>query len=279
MTSPTMTDPVPVREYSADYRVGLGLRELRGTGELVRLFVERDLKLRYAQTLLGPIWVILQPLAPALLFTFVFTKIVNVNTGGVPYLLFVTTAMAPWNFVSRALQRGGPALIADRSLVTKVFFPRLTGQISVVASSSVDLLVSLVIIVPAMVHAHWTPTWRFIFLPVVMAWAAVLALGVSTLTAAFSVKHRDVVQALPLLTQCWLYATPIAYPIASVKLLRPVILLNPMTSLVEATRWSIVGHTTLTARDIFGGALIGVAILIIGLLAFHRADWDLADVL
>ena len=274
-----LASTLPVREHTAVYSRAFGLRQLRGTGELVRLFVERDLKLRYAQTILGPIWVILQPLAPALLFTFVFTKVVDVKTGGVPYLLFITAAMAPWTLVSRAVARGGPSLIAERSLVTKVYFPRLTGQLAVVISSFIDLLVSLVLVALAMLHAHWMPTWRLLVLPVVMLWAGVLGLGTSVLTAAFSVKHRDVVQALPLLTQCWMYVTPIVYPISSVQKLRPLILVNPMTSLVEVTRWSIIGRSSLSPVWMVIGAGMSVTILVSGLLAFHRADWDLADVL
>lgn len=275
----TATGEPEVRVLTSDFRPSLGLDRMRGSSQLVRLVAKRDLKLRYAQTYLGPLWVVLQPLVPALLFTFVFTKVVTIKTAGIPYLLFVTTAMAPWNFFSRVIQRGGPALIAERALIARVYFPRLVTQIAVVVSSTVDLFVSLIVVALAMVQTGTMPTWRVVALPALFLWVATLALGSSAMIAALSVRRRDLVQTLPFITQAWLYVTPIAYPLTSASSLRPLLLVNPLTPIVEGFRWCFTGYTELSATGFAYGIAMAVVILGAGLLVFNRSDWDLADVL
>jgi ABC-type polysaccharide/polyol phosphate export permease len=272
-------DQHAVRVLTPEPRKGFGLGRLRGRGELVANIVRRDLKLRYVQTRLGPVWVVLQPLIPALMFGFVFTRVVSVDTRGVPYLVFVTAAIAPWNFVSRALNRGGPVLIQERALITRVYFPRVAYQVAAVISSLVDLAVSLAIVAVAMAASGHGPTWNVLALPLATLWLAAVAMGASSLVSAMSVKRRDLTQMLPIATQAWLFVTPVAYPVASVQAYRWVVELNPMTGVVEAFRWSLTGQTTLSMAGFWSGASFSASLLVVGLLAFQRADWKLADVI
>ena len=258
---------------------GFGLRELRHTGNLLWLFTMREFKLRYVQTALGPLWVVVNPLVPALLFTFVFTKVTTIQTGGLPYLAVVSVAMVPWNTVSRTLGRGGGALVGQRQLLTKVYFPRLLVPLSITFTFIVDYLVALVIVVLVMLRFDLPFTWHLVVLPALAIWTLGLALSTTLLVAAVSVRRRDALSALPIAIQIWLYVSPVVYTLASLSgLARTLIDFNPMTSLIEAHRWAITGSTELGATAMAGGVLLNVVLLVLGLAAFRVADRNMADV-
>jgi len=258
---------------------GFGLRELRHTGNLLWLFTMREFKLRYVQTALGPLWVVVNPLVPALLFTFVFTKVTTIQTGGLPYLAVVSVAMVPWNTVSRTLGRGGGALVGQRQLLTKVYFPRLLVPLSITITFIVDYLVALVIVVLVMLRFDLPFTWHLVVLPALAIWTLGLALSTTLLVAAVSVRRRDALSALPIAIQIWLYVSPVVYTLASLSgLARTLIDFNPMTSLIEAHRWAITGSTELGATAMAGGVLLNVVLLVLGLAAFRVADRNMADV-
>jgi lipopolysaccharide transport system permease protein len=258
----------------------LGLSELRGTGDLLWLLTVRELKLRYVQTVLGPLWVVVNPLVPALLFTFVFTKVADIDTGGIPYLVLVTTAMTPWNTVSRTLGRGGGALVSQRHVLTKVWFPRLLVPLSITLTSVVDHLVSLAIVAAAVAESGQPVTWRLAVLPALLVWTVALALATTLVVAAVSVRRRDALSALPIAIQVWLYVSPIAYPLRSVHgRARDLVALNPMTSLIEAHRWAVTGTDHLGTAAMVGGAAASVVLLVVGLAWFRVAERSMADVL
>ena len=259
---------------------GLGLRDLRHTGDLLWLLVVREFKLRYVQTALGPLWVVVNPLVPALLFTFLFTKVTTIDTGGLPYLAVVTVAMVPWNTVSRTLARGGGALVGQRQLLTKVYFPRLLIPLSITITFIVDYLVALGIVAVVMLRFDLPVTWHIVVLPALAVWTLGLALATTLLVVAVSVRRRDALSALPIGIQVWLYVSPIVYTLASLSgLARTLIDFNPMTSLVEAHRWAITGSTDLGATAMAGGVLLNVVLLVTGLAAFRVAGRNMADVI
>jgi lipopolysaccharide transport system permease protein len=273
--------PLPVTRIEPRRGFGdLGLGELRHAGDLLRLMTMREVQLRYVQTLLGPVWLVVNPLVPALLFTFVFTKVADIDTGGIPYLLLVTTAMTPWNTVSRTLSRGGGALVQQRHLLTKVWFPRLLVPLSLTLTSVVDHLVSLAIVGVAMGTAGQAPTWRLVVLPLLAVWTLALSFAITALVSATSVRRRDVITALPIAIQVWLYVSPVAYPLSSVRgVARDLIEVNPLTALVEAHRWSVTGTTDLGTVALAIGLAATVGLLVAGLAAFRVAERSMADVL
>jgi lipopolysaccharide transport system permease protein len=244
------------------------------------LFTLRELKLRYVQTALGPIWVVVNPLVPALLFTFVFTKVTTIDTGGIPYLAVVTVGMVPWNTVSRTVGRGGGALVSMRSLLTKVYFPRLLIPLSISITFVVDYLVALAIAIVVIVRSDLPLTWHVLVLPALVLWTVALGLAVSLLVAAVSVRRRDALSALPIAIMVWLYASPVVYTLDSLSgWARTIICFNPMTSLVEAHRWALTGSSELGATAMVGGILMGIALVLIGLVALRVAERNMADVL
>jgi len=273
--------PLPVAEIKARRGLdGFGLRELRHSGNLLWLFALREFKLRYVQTALGPLWVILNPLVPALLFTFVFTKVTTIDTGGLPYIAVVSVAMVPWNTVSRALGRGAGALVGQRQLLTKVYFPRLLVPLSTTITFIVDYLVALAIVGIVMLRFDLPVSWHIVVLPLLAMWTLGLALATTLLVAAVSVRRRDALSALPIAIQVWLFVSPVVYTLASLSgVARTLIAFNPMTSLVEAHRWAITGSTDLGTTAMVGGVLMNMGLLAIALLAFRVADRNMADVI
>ncbi len=267
------------RVLGPDAPRGLGLAALAGSRDLVWLFVRRDLKLRHTQSLLGPVWLVLQPLVPAVLFTFVFTKVTTVDTGGIPYLLIVACGMVPWAVINRSLLRGSGALVGDRSLVTKVWFPRLAVLIAVVIGAVIDYLVALAIVFVAMALNGWAPTWRIAALPLLALWSLLLSLGVASLVAALGVTRRDILYVLPVVTQVWLYVSPVGYPHDLVPGPRMLLLLNPLAGLAELHRWCLLGRADVSIGVVAGAAASTVVLVLAGLLAFKRADRVVADVL
>jgi lipopolysaccharide transport system permease protein len=277
----TEGDPLPIQHIHPRRGVSdLGVSELRHTGDLLWLLTARELKLRYVQTVLGPLWVVVNPLVPALLFTFVFTKVAAIDTAGVSYLVLVTAAMTPWNTVSRTLGRGGGSLVAQRHLLTKVYFPRLLVPLSITLSSVVDHIVSLGIVAVAVAQAGQPLSWRVALLPVLMVWTLALALATTLFVAAISVRRRDALSALPIGIQVWLYVSPIAYPFTAVSgRVQTALSLNPVTSLIEAHRWAVIGSTDLGAVAMTGGLLGTIALLVVSLAVFRVAERGMADAL
>lgn len=258
----------------------LGVRESLTRVDLLAMLIRRELKLRYTQTLLGPLWVIVNPLVPALLFTFVFTRVVRIETTGISYLLLVTTAMAPWTLFSRSLTRGGGSLIAERHLLTKVYFPRLLIPLAMVLASIVDLVVSVVIAMCTYHSSGGRVTLRLLALPAVAAWALAVSFAFTIFFAGLSVRRRDLVNALPFLLQVWLYLSPVAYPLTAVPIhLRSVIHINPLTSVVQGFQWCLTGRTTMPIIDLATGIALTGASLAIGLVVFSIGQRAVADVL
>ena len=279
----TRSEPRNLAQRTLVPRTGvtdLGLGELRHHRDLLFLFVRRELKLRYTQTVLGPLWVLLNPLLPAVVFSFIFTRVVHLETGPVHYLLLVTTAMIPWTTFSRSLTRGGGSLIAERNLLTKVYFPRLLIPLAIVLSSVADLLVSLAVAL-AVFHgsgARLTP--RLVLLPVLIVWTLALSFGVTVAFAGLSVRRRDLINALPFVTQVLLYASPVAFPLFSVPIgIRNVMRWNPIASLVEAFQWALSGRTAMPLQDLAIGLGSCAAIVLLGLMAFSVGQRAVADVL
>lgn len=260
--------------------VPLNFRELWTYRDLLLILAGRDVKLRYKQTALGVVWVILQPLIAALLFALIFGKFAQMPSDGQPYVLFVFCGMLPWTYFSGALQRGGGSLIADSRLITKVYFPRILIPIASTLAVSVDLAVSLVVLVGMMLYYHVPPTWRLAALPLFIILTAIGASGASLWLSAVSVKYRDFVHALPFIVQIWLFASPIAYAASVIPLrYRGIYSINPVVGFVEGFRWSLLGRSTLTVQMAAIATAVTMIAWITGAIYFRRVERSFADVI
>lgn len=256
-------------------------RELWAFRELMLRFASRDITLRYRQTALGVIWVVAVPLLGAGLLTFVFGSVADLPPpDGVPYFLFSLAGMVTWTAFAQTATRSSSSLVSNAALVGKVFFPRLLLPISTVLSTLVDVAVSLALLVVLLLIDGIHPGVGVITFPLWMLAVLALALGIGFASGALMVRYRDVQYILPVGIQFLLFASPVAYTLASVpQNVQWIYQLNPLTGLLEGMRWSLIG----TPRPSWGLTVysigVSLAILVIGTLVFSRMERQFADVI
>jgi lipopolysaccharide transport system permease protein len=257
----------------------LNLRDLWVYRELVYFMVWRDVKVKYKQTLLGMAWAVIQPVMTMLVFTFLFGKVAKLPTDGIPYPVFSFTALLPWGLFTTALNQGSRSLVAHNNMVTKIYFPRLILPLASVLSGVVDFAIAFVILIGLMIYYQVTPAWHLLWtLPLLLLMALVTALGVALWLSAINVKYRDVNQALPFLTQFWLFATPVAYSASVISAKWQLVYsLNPMAGVVNGFRWALLGSGNGPDLSFWVSALISGVILISGLFYFRSMEKTFAD--
>jgi len=246
--------------------VSLKLHELWTYRELLYFLIWRDVKVRYKQTVIGAAWAVLQPLSAMVLFTVVFSMFAKIPSDGLPYPVFAYVALLPWNFFSSALNRSGSSIVGQASLISKVYFPRLIVPLSATLSGIVDFAIAFVLLIGMMVWFGLVPTWKLVTLPLFLLLALLTALAIGLWMSALNVRYRDVGHTIPFLTQFWMFASPVAYPISVVpEKWRLLYSLNPLVGVIEGFRWALLG----TASPDF--ATIGVSAFVVSLLLFGGA--------
>jgi lipopolysaccharide transport system permease protein len=259
----------------------LGLRELWEYRELLCFLTWRDVKVRYKQTALGVAWAFLQPFITMLLFSIFFGRLAKIPSDGVPYALFSYTALVPWMFFANGLTQASNSLVGNGRLITKVFFPRLTIPIAAVMAALVDFLLTFATLLGMAVYYGVTPTvYRLLYVPAFLALAVVTALGVGFWFSALNVQYRDVQYALPFVAQCWMLATPIAYPSRLVpEPWRTVYAINPMVGVVEGFRWALLQTGPSPGPMLIVSTVAAACVLISGAFYFRRMEKSFADVI
>jgi lipopolysaccharide transport system permease protein len=279
MTELTKHEPATIYIKPSTGLAALNLRDLWTYRELVYFMIWRDIKVKYKQTLLGMAWAVIQPVMNMLVFTFVFDRVAKLATDGVPYEIFSFTALLPWGLFVTALNQGARSLVAHNNMVTKIYFPRLILPMSSVFAGLVDFAIAFVILVGLLFYFKVTPAWNLLWtLPLFLLLALVTALGVALWLSAINVKYRDVNQALPFLTQFWLFATPVAYSFTNLPETWQIVLsLNPMTGVVNGFRWALLGTGNGPDLTLWISAGIAVLIFISGLFYFRSMEKTFAD--
>jgi len=258
----------------------INLRELWQFRDLLLTLAQRDVKLRYRQTALGALWVLFQPLMAAGIFSFVFGKVAKLPSDGLPYFVFSFAGLLAWNAFASTLTKTSGCLVQNANLVSKVYFPRMVLPFSTVFSSLIDFAVALGLMVVLMVAYHVVPGVGLLLLPVWLALIILLSVGVGLYTSALTVTYRDVQYVLPVLTQFLLYASPIAYAVSAVPAhLRFVYFLNPLSGLLEAFRWSLLGTGHLDFAQVGYSAGVTVLVFLGGAFSFKKMERKFADVI
>jgi lipopolysaccharide transport system permease protein len=284
MDSPTTVDPAAAS--GRRIRIDSRRRWFPDLGQLVRyrqlvvLLGRRDITVRYRQTILGSIWIFAGTLVTAGLFSFVFGRVADLPSGGVPYFAFSYAGLLAWNLFSSTLTTASTSLNPNSSLISKIYFPRLVLPLSTLASTLVTTVISLGVMAVLLVVYGIALTPRILLLPVWLGLALVLAMGISLALTALSVSYRDINYITPVLTSVLLYLSPVAYSIDAVPAnLRDLILLNPLSTIVEGTRWSVLGSGSLTGWAIVYTVALTIGALVGGLTVFARLESNFADVI
>lgn len=248
------------------------LRELWQYRELLYFLAWRDVKVRYAQTLLGSAWTIFQPIALMLVLTFAFHKLANIQTEDVAYPVFALAGIVFWTFFSRAVTQGSDSLVANSALLTKIYCPRVLIPIAVIFSGIVDFVMGLVVFVCVGAAYGYYPTWRLPLLVPLFLLGLGLAAGITLFLSALNVRFRDIRQGLPFLVQLWLFLSPIAYPLDG-----DIYALNPLVGIIDAFRWALLG-TSVEPLSLFLSGAETVVLLVIGVAYFSRVERSFADI-
>lgn len=277
-TEYTTSSPVTVIKPASGWPLPK-MRAVWERRELLYYFVARDIKVRYAQTLLGALWAFLQPLAMMLVFTFAFRKLGRVQTEGIPYPVFAFAGLTFWTFFSRAVLSGADSVASNSAILTKTVLPRVVLPIAAVASALFDFVVTFVLLIGFSAVYGYYPSWRLSLVPACMTVGIGLALGLSLVLSAVNVRYRDVRNVLPMLVQFLLFASPVVYSLTTLGVTwNRLLSLNPVVAVVQGFRWCIVGTAPPTQLAI-GATVVGtVLILAAGLVHFGRDERVFADV-
>jgi lipopolysaccharide transport system permease protein len=256
----------------------LRLGEVWQYRELLYFFVWRDVKIRYKQTAIGVVWVVLQPVLNMLVFTLFFGRLAKLPSDGLPYPVFYFAALVPWTYFASALQMTTNVVVDNQRLVTKVYFPRLILPISTALSGLVDFAIGFAILVFFTFSYGIKPTLAALWLPVLLLLAVFAALGVGLWLSALNALYRDVRYVIPFVIQFWMFASPVAYPSSLVPpRWRWLYGLNPMAGVIDGFRWAITGRGQAPGLLLLASCAIVAVVAFGGLFFFNRMESSVAD--
>jgi lipopolysaccharide transport system permease protein len=262
-------------------------KELWEYRDLLRMLVMRDLMAVYKQTLLGPLWFVIQPLLTTVVFTIIFGRVAGVSTDGIPHFVFYMCGTVLWNYFAGCMTQSGNSLVNNMNVLAKVYFPRLVVPLSAVFTNFAHFLLNLIMLLGFygyflfFADSAMSPGWALLAFPLLVLQCALLGLAVGLWVAGLTTKYRDLRFALTFLTQIWMYATPIVWPASLV--VRPgmkvLLWLNPMSFVVECARWMFTGTGTVTAVGAAASVGMTAVLLVSGLLLFNRVQRTFVDTL
>jgi lipopolysaccharide transport system permease protein len=256
----------------------LRLSEVWEYRELLYFLAARDIKIRYKQTVIGVLWVVLQPLMTMGVFTIFFGRLAKLPSDGLPYPVFYFAALVPWTYFSQALTSCTNIVVDNQHVITKVYFPRLILPLAAVLSGLLDFAIGLVVMVLLTLSFGIHPPATVALLPVLILLAVLTALGVGLWTSALNALYRDVRAIIPFLVQFWMLASPVAYPSSLVpQKWRWLYGLNPMAGVIDGFRWALTGHGQPPGAAMAASAAAVVLVLLGGLVFFQRMETSVAD--
>jgi lipopolysaccharide transport system permease protein len=257
----------------------INFKELWKYRDLFFFLVWRDIKVMYAQTILGFSWAILQPMIQIVIFTVVFGKVARLSTDGIPYFLFTSVAVIPWTYMSQAMGASSQSLVMGQKMLGKIYFPRLIYPISPVLSRLVDFSISLLIILAVALYYQITPTLNLLYLPFFLILMVSIPASIGMWLSSLAIRFRDVKFAMPFAIRMLVYSAPIVYSASSIpETYRFIYSLNPIVAVVEGFRACLLG-TTIPWMFIWPGTITAGVLLISGAFYFKRMEWLFVDVI
>lgn len=256
----------------------IDFQELWRYKDLLYFLTVRGIKARYAQSILGIGWAIIQPLFTTLVFTIVFGGLADVDSDGMPYILFSYLALWPWNYFSGTLNESANSLVANAGMITKVYFPRLILPLAAIFSKLLDFIISFVILLVLLIYFKVVPGLGLVFLPILLIQLLMTSLGIGMILSAMAVQYRDVKYALGFIVQLLLYGAPVVYSTTAVpEQYQFLYSLNPMVGVIEGIRAMFLSRP-MPWEWIWPGAIVAVVLFVFGLFYFRKMERVFADV-
>ena len=254
-------------------------RELWRYRDLFYFLVWRDIKTRYAQSVLGVGWAVIQPVFSMIVFTIVFGHLAQVDSDGLPYALFSYTALVPWTYFSSSLTSSASSLVSASNMITKVYFPRLVIPVAPALGKLVDFAIAFLILIGFMLWYRITPTYWVFSIPLLVLLMILTSVGMGMWLTALAIQYRDVNYAMSFLVQLLLYAAPVVYPASKVpENFRIFYGLFPMSGVIEGFRSALLGTNPMPWDLIIPGIVMAILFFITGSLYFQRMERIFADV-
>ncbi len=255
------------------------IKEIRAYRDLFLFLVWRDIKVMYAQTILGFFWAILQPLIQIVIFTVVFGKIARVSTDGIPYFLYASVGIIPWTYMSQAMQQSSQSMIQYQGILSKIYFPRLLFPITPILSRLVDFAISILIVIAVIAYYRISITWNIVFIPLFILMMAMASSAVGMWLSSLAIRFRDVKHAMTFVIRMLIYTAPIVYSASTIPAkYRFLYSLNPIVGVVEGFRACFLG-LALPWTYIWPGMAATVVIFILSAYYFKRMEQIFADVI
>jgi lipopolysaccharide transport system permease protein len=271
-------DRVTVIRPEAGWRL-FDFEEIRQYRDLFYFLVWRDIKVLYVQTVLGFSWAILNPAIQVIIFSVIFGRVADVDTGGVPYVLFSTVAIIPWTYMSDTMTAASQSLVQGKNLLGKIYFPRVLFPLTPILAKLVDFGISLSLLILVMVYYQVTPTWNLLLVPMLLVSMMLVPAGIGMWLAALAIRYRDVKFAMTYMIKLLIYSAPILYSAAAIPdNLRFWYSLNPIVGVIEGFRAALLGGP-IEWIFIAPGLITAVVIFLSGALYFRRMERVFVDVI
>jgi len=255
------------------------IKEIWQYRELLYFFAWRDLKVKYKQTAIGIMWAIFQPLIAMVVFTIFFGNLAKMPSEGIPYPIFVYAGLLFWQFFSTSLSAASESMITNKSIITKIYFPRLILPISAIITKLVDFLVAALVLVGLMFYYQYAPNMLgLLIIPILLIITFFAALGLGSFLAALNVKYRDVRYVLPFFIQMLLFVTPVIYPASIAGKYSKLLALNPMTGVIKGIRAALFNNAPINWLLIGISGLACILLVVVGVYYFKKVEKYFADI-
>ena len=253
--------------------------ELKAYRDLFTFLVWRDIKVLYAQTILGFAWAILNPTIQIVVFSIIFGRVAKIPTDGIPYVLFSTVAIIPWAYMSEGMRASSQSLVSGQNMLGKVYFPRMIFPITPVLAKLVDFSISLVLVAAVMIYYQVPPTLNLLYLPFLVLLMMVVPAGIGLWFSALAIRYRDVKFAMPFVIRMLIYSAPILYTASSIpEQYRMLYSLNPIVAVIEGYRACLLG-LPMPWEFIIPGTITALLLLVFGAMYFNRMERVFVDVI
>ena len=254
-------------------------KELKEYRDLFFFLVWRDIKVRYAQSVLGIGWAIIQPVFAMIVFTIVFGNLAKVDSDGAPYAIFSFVALVPWTYFSNSLSDATGSLISQRNLLTKIYFPRLIIPMAPVLGKLVDFSISFLLLIVLMIWFQVTPKIEVLFIPYLIFLMILSAAGLGMWLTALAVQFRDIKYGMNFVVQLLMYAAPVVYPASLIPAQYQLFYaINPMVGVIEGFRSALLGTNPMPYDFILIGSITAIIIALSGSMYFKKMERIFADV-
>lgn len=261
----------------------INLKDVWRYRDLIMLFVMRTFTVQYKQTVLGPLWFIINPLLTTFMFTVVFGRIAKIPTDGVPDILFYMAGNTAWSYFATSLTQTSSTFVTNSTVFGKVYFPRLVVPVSVVISGLLNFAIQLVLFFVFLIYFMFkgtdiSPNIWLLYIPVLILQMALLGLGFGIIISSLTTKYRDLSVLVTFGIQLWMYATPIVYPLSQVpNNMKTLALINPLTPVVETFRYAFLGCGEVPTAYLLIGWIGTIVVLFFGVVLFSRVEKTFMD--